>query len=420
MNDMDRIEILSPAGEWTALETAIRAGCDAVYFGVDSLNMRAAARNFATTELPAIVERCRQSDVRAYLALNTIVYEHELSLLDDLLDRAQAANVDAVIASDLAVIQGARERDLPIHVSTQVSLSNSRALIALHKTFGIQRFVLARECSLEEIIGIREHLRELLGDAACAVELEAFAHGAMCVSVSGRCYLSSFQYGKSANRGECLQPCRREYRVTNVEEAQSFDLGDHYVMSPQDLCTLPFVERLLDAGIVSLKIEGRNRSPEYVGTVTRAYREVVDAYSASRNEPGFSDAFEALKQKHLGLIDRVYHRGYSSGHYLGQPMDAWTHSGGSQASTRKVYVGIVTNYYAKVGVAEVRVQDNPIAVGDDVVFMGPTTGVVEQSVTSMEVEHESVTEVAKGMMVAIKAAAPVRRNDKLYAIVPAS
>ena len=191
-------------------------------------------------------------------------------------------------------------------------------------------------------------------------------------------------------------------------------------MSPQDLCTLPFVERLLDAGIVSLKIEGRNRSPEYVGTVTRAYREVVDAYSASRNEPGFSDAFEALKQKHLGLIDRVYHRGYSSGHYLGQPMDAWTHSGGSQASTRKVYVGIVTNYYAKVGVAEVRVQDNPIAVGDDVVFMGPTTGVVEQSVTSMEVEHESVTEVAKGMMVAIKAAAPVRRNDKLYAIVPAS
>ncbi len=410
-------EILSPAGDWTGLEAAIGAGCDAVYFGIGDLNMRAAARNFADAELGDVVARCRRSDVRCYLTLNTLVYEHELVLLDRSLDAARDAGVDAIIASDLAVIDGARARGVDVHVSTQMSVSNARSIACLFRNFDVHRFVLARECSLEDIARIRDHLQDLLCADAERVELEAFAHGAMCVSVSGRCFLSQFQYGKSANRGECLQPCRREYRVTNTEEDQTFDLGKHHVMSPKDLCTLPFVERLIDGGIVSLKIEGRNRSPEYVSTATRAYREVVDAYLKRDNDAAFPEAFEGLKQKHLERLDRVYHRGYSSGHFMGQPMEAWTKSGHSRASTRKVYVGVVTNFYARPGVAEVLVHDHRISVGDSVMFQGPTTGVVEQVLESMQVEREVVTEVSKGMSVAIKTAAPVRRKDKLYLVV---
>ena len=416
MTEDSPLEILAPAGEWTALEAAIRAGCDAVYFGIGALNMRASARNFSSDELPSIVARCRESGVRCYLTLNTIVYEQELALLDDSLDRASDAGVDAIIASDFGVIEGARARDIDVHVSTQLSVSNSRSLAVLARTFGIRRFVLARECTLDDIRQIREQLKRTLGADAGGIELEAFAHGAMCVSVSGRCFMSQLQYGKSANRGECLQPCRREYRVTNTEEGESFDLGTHHVMSPKDLCTLPFVERLIEAGIVSFKIEGRNRSPEYVSAVTRAYREVVDAYTGSREESGFSEGFSALKQDHLARINRVYHRGYSSGFFMGEPMDAWTASGNSQATARKAYVGIVTNYYARPGVAEVLVQDHTIERGDDVMFQGPTTGVLEQCIESMQVEHSDVCEVCKGMAVAIKVSEPVRRNDKLYVV----
>ena len=409
-------EILSPAGDWTCLEAAIRAGCNAVYFGICDFNMRAAARNFADSELPEVVARCRRADVRCYLTLNTLVYERELELLDGSLDAACDAGVDAVIASDLAVIEGARARGMEVHVSTQMSVSNARSLACLFRMFGIRRFVLARECSLEDIEGIREHLATLLGDDAGSIELEAFAHGAMCVSVSGRCFLSQFQYGKSANRGECLQPCRREYRVTNTEEGQAFDLGAHHVMSPQDLCTLPFVEKLLDVGIVSLKIEGRNRSPEYVSAATQAYREVVDAYMNRNEDAAFDETFAALKRKHLERLDHVYHRGYSSGHFMGRPIDAWTRSSHSQASARKAYVGVVTNYYAKPGVAEVQVQARSIGLGDNVMFQGPSTGVVELQIKSMQVEHGDVTSANKGMAVAIKVDERVRRNDKLYVV----
>jgi putative protease len=412
----DRVEILAPAGQWTSLEAAIQSGCDAIYFGVDGLNMRATAQNFSVSELPDIVARCRRDDVRCYLTLNTIVYEGEFDLLDATLDAAAAAGVDAIIASDLAVISSARARGLDVHVSTQLSVSNSRALCVLHRTFGIQRFVLARECSLEDIAQMRKHLKSELGPASETIELEAFAHGAMCVSVSGRCFMSQFQYGKSANRGECLQPCRREYQVTNTEEGQAFDLGAHHVMSPKDLCTLPFVERLVDAGIVSLKIEGRNRSPEYVSAVTRAYREVVDAYIEQGSDKDVA-ALQALKDEHQARIERVYHRGYASGHFMGQPIDAWTKSGGSQASAKKAYVGLVTNYYGRMGVAEVLIQDHTIACGDTVMFQGPTTGVVEIQIESMQVDHADVSEGSKGQAVAIKVGSRVRRNDKLYVIV---
>ena len=419
MNDgmIVKPEILSPAGEWSALEAAIRGGCDAVYFGVGDLNMRATARNFRVEELGAIVARCQQSNVLAYLTLNTIVYEKELGLLDGYLDMAREAGVDAVIASDFAVIDSARSRGLDVHISTQMSVSNSRSLGVLADKFNIRRFVLSRECTLEDVVLIRKQLIERFGKSADEIEFESFAHGAMCVAVSGRCFMSQDLYGKSANRGECLQPCRREYRVTNVEEDKAFDLGNHYVMSPKDLCTLPFVEKLIDAGIASLKIEGRNRSPEYVGAVTRAYREVVDAYIMQRRESGFAEKFAALKQEKMTGIERVFNRGYSSGFFMGQPMDAWTKSGGSQATTRKFYVGLVTNYFARLGVAEVKVVDNSIALGDSVLFTGATTGAVEQELQSMQVDYKSVDSVEKGTLVAVKVDEPVRRNDKMYVIV---
>jgi len=411
-----KVEILAPAGEWAALQAAIQGGCDAVYFGLEGLNMRSSARNFTLDELPEIVARCRESGVRCYLTLNTIVYDRELALLDRVLDAAAAAGVDAVIASDFAVIAGARVRGLDVHVSTQMSISNSRALALLFRDFGIRRFVLARECTLEDIALMRANLAVELGEDAAGVELEAFAHGAMCVAVSGRCFMSQFQYGKSANRGECLQPCRREYRIVNEEEGQEFSLGSDYVMSPKDMCSLPLIEKLLDAGIVSLKIEGRNRSPEYVLTVTAAYRAAVDFYLANRESPGFEDDFSELKSELLTKMRRVFHRGFSDGFFMGRPMDAWTGSGGSLAEVRKEFIGPVTNYYAKPGVAEVTVQSGVLETGADILIIGPTTGVLEQRLTSMEVEHRPVERAVKGMLVAVKTDGRVRRNDKLYVV----
>ena len=410
---MGEVEILAPAGEWACLEAAIGSGCDAVYFGVEGLNMRSSARNFRTEELPRIVSRCREAGVLAYLTLNALVYDREFEVLDGLLDAAAAAGVDAVIASDLAVVAGASQRGLEVHVSTQMSIANSRSLAELARHYGIRRFVLARECTLDDINLLRENLAKV---GVGGIELEAFAHGAMCVAVSGRCFMSQFQYGKSANRGECLQPCRREYRIVNDEEDQEFALGSDYVMSPQDLCTLPFVEKLLETGIRSLKIEGRNRSPEYTATVTRAYRSVVDFYLQHKDDPGFAGAFELEKAGQLKRLQRVFHRGLSNGFFMGRPMEAWTESGGSQATVRKFYVGPVTNYYARVGAAEVLVQDNAVRCGDEGIFIGPTTGVLEQLIESMQIEHAAVEQADKGMLVAIKTAAPVRRGDKLYVV----
>ncbi len=411
-------EILSPAGEWAALHAALEAGCNAVYFGVEGLNMRAGARNFQITELPAIVRRCHHRGCRAYLTLNTLVFDHEFEGLATVLQAAADAGVDAVIASDLAVIEQARARGLEVHISTQMSVSNSRSLLLLYRQFGVRRFVPARECTLADLAQMHRALAAADPRAAAAIEFEVFAHGAMCVSVSGRCFLSQFQTGKSANRGECQQPCRREYRIAATdEESMAFELGPDYVMSPQDLCTLPFLEQLIEAGVASLKIEGRGRSPEYVGIVTRAYREVADCYLVHRHEEDFAARFARLKAMHLERMQRVYNRGFSSGFYMGRPLDAWTRGDGSLATRRKEYAGLVVNYFPQVGAAEVQLHGGDVHVGDTVYFIGDTTGAVEQQVESMQVEHEPVTVARKGMHVAIRTDVKVRRNDKLYVVV---
>jgi putative protease len=418
-NRLKRPEILAPAGDWAALHAALDAGCDAVYFGVEGLNMRAGARNFQREDLSAIVRRCHHRDCRAYLTLNTVVFDREFDTVRELLlGTASEAGVDAVIASDLAVIEVAREYNLDVHISTQMSISNTRSLLFLCRQFGIRRFVLARECTLDDLKRIQHDLKALDAQVANTIEIEVFGHGAMCVSVSGRCFMSQFHSGKSANRGECQQPCRREYRIEASDEQElAFSLGPDYVMSPQDLCTLPFLEQLIDVGIASLKIEGRGRSPEYVGIVTCAYREVADRYCEESNADDFETRYAALKAYHMDRMRRVYNRGFSDGFYMGKPLSAWTRGNGSLATRRKEYAGLVTNYYSRAGVAEVLLQGADIHIGDTVYFIGDTTGAFEQTVESMQVEHQSVSVACKGTAVAIQTSAKVRRNDKLYIVV---
>ena len=270
----------------------------------------------------------------------------------------------------------------------------------------------------EEIKSIRQNLIKLLGEEACKIEIEVFAHGAMCVSVSGRCFMSQFAFNESANRGECRQPCRREYLIKDIREGKEFLLGQDYVMSPKDLCSLPFLEKILDAGVDSLKIEGRGRSSEYVSVVTKAYRQFIDFYLENRNKSDFSDKLNSLKKELIEKVDSVFHRGFSDGFYFGRQISEWSGGNGSKATHRKIHIGIVTNFFKKVSVAEIKVEGRDFKVGDKLMFQGPTTGVKELDVISIE-ENEQPTEIAKkGTLVGVKLSEIVRENDQVFMIVP--
>lgn len=411
-------ELMAPAGDAASLIAALRAGADAVYFGVRGFNMRANYKNFLPSQLPRIAAQCHAAGARTYLALNTIIYEHELPKVERLLRAAKAAGVDAVICWDLSVVQKAAAIGLPVALSTQMSLSNSEGIAFYYRTFGIRRFVLARECTLAQIRAIRRALAKTLGRAAAEeIELELFAHGAMCVSLSGRCFLSQDRFGKSGNRGECIQPCRREYKIVDTEEEIAFRLGDSYVLSPEDLCTLPFLERLLETGVASLKIEGRARTPEYVATVTAAYRRAIDFYFARKGKPGFREAFEALKKELLAELDGVYHRGLSSGFYLGEPLDQWSRSRDSRAAKSKRLVGEVVNFYRKAGAAEIRVRATGFALGDELLIQGPTTGSLRVRVGSIQIEHTPQERAERGQHVAVAVDGQVRPRDRVFLVV---
>jgi putative protease len=393
-------ELLAPAGNFTCLTAAIQGGCDAVYLGVDRFNMRAGgAASFAMEDLGRIHDICRSHGIKAYLALNTVVYEDELEDVACLLTAA-VGKVDAVICADLAVMQICRELDLPFHVSTQVSISNSRSG-AFFRDLGAERIVLARECTLEDVRKIKERT---------GLEIEAFVHGAMCVSVSGRCFLSQAVFGKSANRGKCLQNCRRKYLIREVEEGHEFLLGEDHVLSARDLCTLPFVEELLDAGIDSLKVEGRSRSPEYVRTVVSCYRRAIDAYG----EGMLSDA---LKDELMGQLRTVYNRDFSEGFYFGRPIAEFTRAKGSKATLVKQFVGPVTNCFKKAGVAEIKVESNLFGKGDTLMIQGPTTGVLSFTATEIRQDDSAVEQVKRGL-VTLKLDTVVRPSDKVFVMVP--
>ena len=409
-------ELMAPAGDWISLRAAIDAGCDSVYFGIRGLNMREGAENFKASEMKKLVRQCHEAGVRAYLTLNTITYEEERALIKKTALQAEKAGVDAVICWDFSIIQEALHHKIPVYISTQMSVSNSSSILFFYRNLGIRRFVLARECSLEHIRKIRRSLARALGPAAEEIEIEVFIHGAMCVSLSGRCFLSHLHTGKSANRGQCLQPCRRQYTIMEEGGHYSYIMGNNYLLSPRDICVLPFIEKLLNAGISCFKIEGRNRSPEYTATTTAAYRTAIDFYFENRFKKSFQSDFHELKNRLMEGLRKVYNRGFSPGFFLGKPADQWTEAPGSLASAKKQFSGIVTNYYRKIGVAEIKVQSNAFSSGTEIMFQGTKTGVFSQVAESIEVDHRKVKKASKGMTVAVKTLKPVRPNDRVYVI----
>jgi putative protease len=397
-------ELLSPVSDRVMLRAAIDAGADAVYFGLKNLNMRATAKNFDLKELPEIVQICHNHKtsqgrpVKAYLTVNSIVYTEELEELRKIISAAKKAGVDAVICWDTAVISECKKQNVPFHISTQASVSNKEAA-EFYKKLGARRIILARELSLDQI-------RDIIKNAD--TEIETFIHGAMCVSISGRCFMSQHLFKRSANRGDCLQPCRREYKIVD-EENNDLILGNDYVMSPKDLCALPFIDKLIEAGITAFKIEGRARSPEYVKVVTECYRTAIDAVEKKQ----FT---KALVDQLVGKLNTVYNRGFSRGFYFGTPnSDDFTDTGGTKATAQKAYVGYVKNFFKQQMVAEIQLEAGKLNVGDKIMVQGPTTGVQEQIVSSMEINHKPVKEVEK-RNVGVRLNFVARENDQVFVI----
>ena len=392
-------ELLAPAGNLTCLRAAIQGGCDAIYFGINELNMRAGAKNFALDDLDLVADVCRTHDVRAYLTLNTILYDQEMTKAEAILEKCRN-KVDAVICWDPGIIQLCQKLDVPFHISTQASVANCAAA-GFYKSLGAQRIVLARECTLSDIQRIRKQT---------GISLEVFVHGAMCVSISGRCFLSQFNHGKSANRGECLQNCRREYHITSNDDNSEYVLGDNYVLSAKDLCTLPFFEKLLSAGIDAVKIEGRNRNPEYVRTVVAAYRTAIDAW----HEGKLSDS---LKHRLVREVRQVYNRDFSNGFYLGKPIGDFTDTSGSKATRKKTPVGRVKNYFSRAKAVEILIQDHVFAAGDTLMIQGNTTGVIIFAANEIRQNEQPVSAVSRGIAtVALEQKARV--NDKVFRLEP--
>jgi putative protease len=398
------IEIMSPAGSWEALQAALKADADSIYFGVDSLHMRArAAKRFTKEDLPEIVKRCRENKVKTYLTVNIVLYDNEIEEMHTLVDAAKEAGVTAIIASDIAAIRYANEKGMEVHISTQCNVSNTEAVKFYAKYADV--IVLARELTLEQIKKIIDTIdkENIFGPSGKKIRIELFAHGALCVSISGKCYMSLAQYNHSANRGDCLQACRRKYQVKDEETGDELAIDNHHIMSPKDLCTITFLDQLLDAGVQVLKLEGRGRPAEYVYTVTKAYKEAARSWQ----EGTFTKEKASTWKKEL---EKVFNRGFwEGGYYLGKKLGEWSGTYGSKATEEKVQVGKVTNYYSQKQVVEVKVEAQEIKDGDKILITGPTTGVVYGEVTSLRVEEKIVTFSFKEK---------VRANDAVYLLKP--
>ncbi len=396
----NRPELMAPAGDWTMLRAAVNNGADAIYFGLDKLNMRAKAKNFTVDDLQELTSYCKENNVKTYLTLNTIVFEEELNELEEIIIAAKEKGVDRVICSDLAAADLCFKHQMQFCISTQSSISNSLAA-DVYKRMGAVRIVLARECSLEEIKKIR---------AKTDLEIETFIHGAMCIAVSGRCFMSHHLFGKSANRGECVQPCRREYEVYDSAAKKSLVIGEDYVMSPQDLCTIEFIDQLIEAGIDSFKIEGRKRAPEYVAKAVSSYRQAIDLY--------FEGKLTTEKKKELLTeLEKVYNRGFSSGFYFDIPSsEEYAGVDGSKATTRKSYVGKVITYFKEIEVAHILIESGQIKTDDQLLIMGETTGVLEIKPEKMKVNDIENQTAKRGDEVTFRIPALVRRNDRVYLI----
>ena len=408
------IEIMAPVGSYEALSAAIQAGAGSVYFGIGKLNMRSkSTKNFTLDDLHAISETCHEHGVKSYVTVNTVVFDEEMDEMHALLDAIKANNISAIIASDQSVIQYARQIGIEVHMSTQCNITNIEA-VKYYSQFA-DVMVTARELNINQVRHITEEIerQHITGPKGELVRIEVFCHGALCMAVSGKCYLSLDNFGTSANRGVCVQPCRRGYEVTDRDKEITLAIENEYIMSPKDLCTLPFLDKVLAAGVKVLKIEGRGRSPEYTKLTVGVYREAVDSINAG--------TFTQEKiEKWTERLRSVYNRDFWDGYYLGRKMGEWTKKYGSQATKTKLFIGTITNFFAKINVAEIRMETHDLNVGDEIMIIGPTTGVYEDTVKEIRVDLLPVNQTVKGELCSIPAHDIVRRGDKVYKIIEAT
>jgi len=406
--DISYFEVMAPAGSWESLTAAIQGGADAVYFGIEKLNMRSrSSNNFTTDHLKEIVATCQKHGVKSYLTLNTILYNDDLMLMREIIDIAKKAGISAIIASDVAAMNYANKVGVEVHLSTQLNISNVEALRFYAQFADV--VVLARELDMNQVAEIHRKIVEenICGKNGKQVRIEMFCHGALCMAVSGKCYLSLHEMNQSANRGACMQVCRRGYTVKDKESDIELEIDNQYIMSPKDLKTIHFVNKMIDAGVRVFKIEGRARSAEYVRTVTECYKQAI----AACLEGTFTD--EKIETWDTRL-KAVFNRGFWDGYYLGQRLGEWSKNYGSEATKKKVYVGKVTNYFANIGVAECLVETQNVRVGEELLIIGPTTGCYEDTVEEIRVDLKAVEEAKKGDYFSLSVKEKVRRNDKIY------
>ncbi len=407
-------EIMAPVGSYESLAAAIQGGANSIYFGIEHLNMRSrSSNNFTMDDLRKIVSICKENNLKSYLTINTIIYDDELPLAKAIIDAAKDAGISAIIASDQAVMSYAFSQGVEVHLSTQLNISNYETL-KFYAHFA-DVVVLARELNMDQVANIYLQICEddLRGPKGERIKIEMFAHGALCMAVSGKCYLSLHEHNQSANRGACMQLCRREYTVNEKELGYQLDIDNEYIMSPKDLKTIHFLNKLVMSGVRVFKIEGRARSAEYVRTVCESYNEALEAI--------IDDTFNEEKIKTWDeRLSRVFNRGFWDGYYLGQKLGEWTPNYGSAATKKKVYIGKGTNYFGNLGVAEFKMESFDLNVGDEILITGPTTGAVELTVDEIRVDLKPVNKTVKGELFSLKVPEKIRRSDKLYKIVDAS
>ncbi len=408
MADINKMEVMAPVGSYEALSAALKAGADSVYFGIEQLNMRARSSiNFTLDDLQKISDICKENNVRSYITLNTIMYDHDLQLMRSIVDKAKECDITAIIASDHAVMNYARKAGMPVHISTQANISNIET-VEFYSMFA-DVMVLARELSLMQVKAITKEIkrRGITGPGGELVKIEIFAHGALCMAISGKCYLSLHAHNSSANRGACAQDCRKQYIVTEKEEGTEFLIDNEYIMSAKDLCTIDFLDKIADAGVSVIKIEGRGRSADYVYTTTKCYREAVDSIAEGTYTSG---KIKRWKDE----LATVYNRGFWDGYYLGRKMGEWSDTYGSKATKRKVFIGKGVNYFKKVKVAEFKLETKYLRVGDEILITGPTTGVIKTKVKELRLEDKPVEQVNKGDNFSMPLDEIIRPSDKLY------
>ncbi len=406
------IDLMAPVGSYESLMAAIQAGSNSIYFGIEQLNMRArSTNNFTFDDLRNIVSICEEHNVKTYLTVNTIIYDEEMEKMHKVVDAAAENHVTAIIASDISVMQYARSKGVEVHASTQLNISNIEAVAFFAQFCDVM--VTARELSLEQVKYITEQIRQrdIRGPKGELVKIEIFCHGALCMAVSGKCYLSLHEYNHSANRGACLQACRRAYRVTDIESGDELEIDNKYIMSPKDLCTIGFVNKIIDAGVSVLKIEGRARSCEYVKTVVECYDEALNScFDGTYNR----EKINGWKKR----LETVFNRGFWDGYYMGQRLGEWSEVYGSRATKTKVYLGKVLNFFLKINVAEIKLETaEDLSVGDEILITGTTTGALQQKVDEIREDLKPVPKVVQGSLFSIKTSDVVRRGDKLYKIV---